>query len=99
LSTFKIAVARIERVADNRSGQQVCVTFDVARRAISFHVPILLNVSDYDDTEMVQVARHTLHQAFEQLAVQSRDWKLSGKELRQLSRISLRGDERSARAK
>jgi hypothetical protein len=65
LSTFRITVARIERVADNRSGQQVCVTFDVARRAISFHVPILLNVSDYDDTEMVQVGRAHIESVYQ----------------------------------
>jgi hypothetical protein len=99
VSTFKIRVARIERMAGGRSGQQVCITFAITRQAVAFQVPICLNVSDYDDTEMVQAARHTLHQIFRELAVQSRHWKLSAKDLRQLSRTNSRVDERSARAK
>jgi hypothetical protein len=53
-------------------------------------VPIRLNVSDYDDTEMVEVARSTLHRTFVELAAQTRHWKLSAKDLRLLARMSFR---------
>jgi hypothetical protein len=39
---------------------------------------------------MVQAARNALHRNFVELAAQSRDWKLSEKDLRQLSDMSLR---------
>jgi hypothetical protein len=87
MSKFRIKVARIE--ATTRGGP-VCVTFQVERGTVGFQVPIRLSVSDYDDTEMVQVARSMLHGTFAELAAQSRDWKLSAKDLRQLSRMSLR---------
>jgi hypothetical protein len=87
MSKFKIKVARIEAVAGSRA---VCITFQIDRGAISFQVPIHLSARDYDDTEMVQAARNTLHRNFVELAAQSRDWKLSAKDLRQLSEMSLR---------
>jgi hypothetical protein len=93
MSKFRIKVARIE--ATTRSGP-VCITFQIERGAVGFQVPIRLNASDYDDTEMVQAARSTLHRTFAELAAQSRDWKLSAKDLRQLSRMSLRPTGRSA---
>ena len=68
----------------------VSVTFQVDRGAVSFQVPIHLDVSDYDDTEMVQAARSVLHQTFAELAAQSQDWKLSRKDLKLLSSMSLR---------
>jgi hypothetical protein len=87
MSKFKIKVARIEAVADSRA---VCITFQIDRGAVSFQVPIHLSAKDYDDTEMVQAARNALHRNFVELAAQSRDWKLSEKDLRQLSDMSLR---------
>jgi hypothetical protein len=57
---------------------------------VRFQVPIRLRVGDYDDTEMVQAARSTLHRAFVELAAQSQDWKLSTKDMQQLSSMSLR---------
>jgi hypothetical protein len=92
-SKFKIKVARIEAVAGSRT---VCITFQIERGAVSFQVPIRLSVSDYDDTEMVQAARSTLHRAFVELAAQSRDWKLSAKDLQQLSGMSLRPNARKS---
>jgi hypothetical protein len=53
-------------------------------------VPVRLSVRDYDDTEMVQAARSTLHGIFVELAAQTLHSKLSAKELRQLSGMSLR---------
>jgi hypothetical protein len=87
MSKFKIKVARIEAVAGSRA---VCITFQIDRGGVSFQVPIHLSANDYDDTELVQAARNTLHRNFVELAAQSRDWKLSAKDLRQLSQMSLR---------
>jgi hypothetical protein len=83
----KIKVARIEAAAGSRT---VCITFQIERGAVRFQVPIRLSVSDYDDTEMVQAARSTLHRTFVELAAQSQDWRLSAKDMQQLSSMSLR---------
>ena len=90
MSKFKIKVARIERASGSQADSQVCITFQIDRGTVNFRVPILLNVSDYDDTEMVRAARSTLHRTFVELAAQTRDWNLSAKKLRLLSGISLR---------
>jgi hypothetical protein len=87
MSKCKIKVARIEAAA---GGRAVCITFQIDRGAVSFQVPIHLSANEYDDTEMVQAARGTLHRTFVELAAQSRDWELSAKDLRQLSCMSLR---------
>jgi hypothetical protein len=87
MSRFKIKVARIEAVRGSRA---VSVTFQIDRRAVSFQVPIHLDVTDYDDTEMVQSARSILHRTFAELAAQSQDWKLSPKDLKLLSSMSRR---------
>jgi hypothetical protein len=84
---FKIKVARIEAV---RGGRAVSITFQIDRRAVRFQVPIYLDVSDYDDTEMVQAARDILHRTFAELAAQSQNWKLSPMDLKLLSGMSLR---------
>jgi hypothetical protein len=90
MSKFKITMARIEVTEQGEQNAQVRITFRIDRAPISFRVPILLNIRDFDDTEMVQVARSALHQIFVKLAAQSQKWKLTSQELRQLSRISLR---------
>jgi hypothetical protein len=95
MSRFRIKVVRIEAAAQRG---QVFITFQIEREKTSFQVPIRLSASDYDDTEMIQAARGMLHGIFADLAVQSRVWKLSAEELRQLSRMSLRPAERPARA-
>ena len=89
MSKFKIKMARIE-AASGRADTQVCITFQIERGTVNFQVPIRLNGSDYDDTEMVQAARSTLHRTFVELAAQTRDWNLSAEELRLLSGMSLR---------
>jgi hypothetical protein len=89
MSKFKITVARIE--VDARGKQDALrITFRVDRAPISFQVPIVLSIRDFDDTEMVQAARSALHQTFVELAAQSQKWKLTSKDLRQLSSINLR---------
>ena len=99
MSKFKIKVARIEAVTGTRAASRVRITFQIDHGMLGFQVPIQLKVSDYDDTEMVQAARSALHRTFVELAAQSRNWKLSAKDLRQLSSMSLRPGERLSRAK
>jgi len=90
MSKFKITVARIEVDARGKQDAQVRITFQVDRAPISFQVPILLSIRDFDDTEMVRAARSALHRTFVELAAQSQKWKLTSEDLRQLSSMSLR---------
>ena len=93
MSKFKIKTTRIEAAA---GGRAVSITFQIDRGTVSFQVPVRLSANDYDDTEMVQAARSALHRIFVELAVQSRDWKLSARDLQQLSGMSLRPNGRSS---
>jgi hypothetical protein len=90
MSKFKITVARIEVDARGKQDEQVRITFQMDRAPISFQVPILLSIRDFDDTEMVRAARNALHRTFVELAAQSQRWKLTSQDLRQLSTMSLR---------
>lgn len=90
MNEFKIKVARIEAVTRDAKGGQVRITFQVERGPSIFHVPILLKMRDFDDTEMVQVARNALHQMFVELSAQTEKWQLTVDDLRQLSSISSR---------
>jgi hypothetical protein len=90
MSKFKITVARIEVNARREQDAQVRITFLIDRAPISFQVPILLSMRDFDDTEMVQAARSALHRTCVKLAAQSQRWKLTSEDLRQLSSMSLR---------
>jgi hypothetical protein len=90
MSKFKITVARIEVDARGEQDAQVRITFQIDRAPISFQVPVLLSIRDFDDTEMVQAARSALHRTFVELAAQSQGWKLTSEDLRQLSSMSLR---------
>jgi hypothetical protein len=90
MSKFKIRMARIEANSGRHADPEVCMTFQIDRGTVNFQVPIRLNARDYDDTEMVQAARNSLHQTFVELAAQTRQWRLSAKELRSLSGMSLR---------
>jgi hypothetical protein len=90
MNQSKIKLARIEIAAGDREDRQVCITFQIEHGAVSFQIPICLNVSSYDDTEMVQAARSSLHRTFVELAVQTSSWKLSAEDLGQLSKISAR---------
>jgi hypothetical protein len=90
MSKVRIKVARIETTGRRKHDRQVCVTFQINRGLASFQVPIVLNISDFDDTEMVQAARNELHRTFAELALQSQKWKLTATDLKQLSNMSLR---------
>jgi hypothetical protein len=91
MSKFKITMARIETTSGCHANSQVRIIFQIDRGTLTFQVPIHLKGSDYDDTEMVQAARSTLHHTFVELAAQTLHWNLSAKELRLLSGLSLRG--------
>ena len=64
--------------------------FHIERDLISFNVPIYLRARDFDNSEMVQAARNSLHRMFVELASQSKVWELSPAELERLSNINLR---------
>jgi len=66
------------------------LTFQFDHGQTSFNLPIFLNSREFDDTEMVKVARSKLHDAFEQLYNQCRDWQLSDDERRELARLNVR---------
>ena len=90
MNKFRIKVARIERTGRGEQDGQVCVTFQLDRRLTSFQVPVLLNIKDFDDTEMVEAARNAVHRIFSELASQSLKWKLTANDLKQLSSVSMR---------
>jgi hypothetical protein len=92
MGRYKIKVTRIETVPN----AQVRITFQIDHGPVAFQVPIMLAVGDFDDTEMVQAARSTMHRMFVELAAQSKHWKLSAKSLRQLSKMSMRPKGRGA---
>jgi hypothetical protein len=89
VTEYRITVARIETDARDAQDKEICVTFQVERAPISFQIPIFLNTHDFDDTEMIQVARNILHRIFMQLAAESRDWKLTTAEMQRLSKLNL----------
>ena len=96
VTEYKITVARIETDARDAQDKEICVTFQVERAPISFQIPIFLNPHDFDDTEMIQVARNILHRIFMQLAAESREWKLTTAEMQRLSKLNLRPTKRPA---
>jgi hypothetical protein len=64
---FKIRVARLEMIPPNERGEDVSLTFQFASHQTTFTLPIFLNSSEFDDTEIVKVARSKLHGVFLQL--------------------------------
>ena len=90
MSEFKITLARIEAVDEGEQGKQIRAVFHIERGLIRFHVPVYMRASDFDNSEMVQAARNSLHRMFVELANQSKLWELSPAELERLSNINLR---------
>jgi hypothetical protein len=90
MSEFIIKLARIEVFEEGEQGKQVCAVFQIERGPIDFHIPIYLQGRDFDDTEVVQAARNSLHQILADLANQSKVWELSPAELQRLSKMNLR---------
>jgi hypothetical protein len=90
LQKFTIRVARVEKTAASPAGDDICLTFRFERGPIGFDLPVVLNSSTFDDTELVQVARSRLSEIFLQLAAQSETWKLSSEALSALARLNRR---------
>lgn len=90
MSEFNVTLARIEAVAEDEQGTQVCAVFLIERGPIGFHVPIYLFARDFDNTEMVQAAKNSLYRMFEDLADQSKVWELSPTELERLAKMNVR---------
>src|SRR5437016_3769554 len=61
MDRFKIKVARIEMISPNERGEDVSLTFQFEGRQTTFTLPIFLNSCEFDDTEIVKVARSKLH--------------------------------------
>jgi hypothetical protein len=74
-------------------GDNVRITFEFERAPIIFQIPIVLPCQDFDDTEVVEVARNMLHNIFEQLLDQCDGWRLTGDELQKLAEMNLRPGE------
>ncbi|MET4726174.1 hypothetical protein ABIF63_010280 [Bradyrhizobium japonicum] len=90
MGKFKIMVARIEMISPNERGEDIRLTFQFESRQTSFALPIFLNSCEFDDTEIVEVARSKLHDVFWQLCSQCEDWQLSDAERRELAKINVR---------
>jgi hypothetical protein len=87
---FKIRVARIEMISPNERGEDIRLTFQFESRQTSFALPIFLNSCEFDDTEIVKVARSKLYDVFWQLCSQCEDWQLSDDERCELAKINVR---------
>jgi hypothetical protein len=90
MDEFKIKIARIEMISPNERGEDVRLGFQFESDQIGFSLPIYLNSSEFDDTEVVEVARSKLYDVFKQLCSQCEEWQLSDDERRKLARINAR---------
>ena len=89
MSKCKISLARLEMIAPT-ADRLVQITFNIKCRQTSFQLPIILEMRVFDDTEMIQAARDTLHRIFAELSVESKRWKLTQQERKMLSNENLR---------
>jgi hypothetical protein len=89
-NVFKIKIARIEMISPNELGENIRLTFQFESRQTSFELPIFLKSSEFDDTEIVRVARSKLHGVFSQLCNQCEDWQLTDDERREFAQINVR---------
>ena len=90
MGNFTVRVARIEMIESNERGEDIRLTFQIEGHQTGFNLPIFLNSREFDDTEVVKIARSKLHEVFRQLCCQCQDWQLSEDELRQLAGIKVR---------
>jgi hypothetical protein len=96
MNKFNISMAHIEVTVRGLEDGQVRITFQIERTNISFQVPIVMNMYDFDDTAMVQAAHNVLHNTFLELASQRKGWVLSARKVRELSSISRRSNDTPA---
>jgi hypothetical protein len=90
MGEFDIRVARIEMISPNELGEDIRLTFQLESGEIAFDLPILLKSCEFDDTEIVRVARSRLHDVFWQLCSQCEHWQLTDGERCELARINVR---------
>lgn len=90
MNAFEIKIARIEIISPNERDEDIRLTFQFESRQTSFALPIFLKSCEFDDTEIVRVARSKLHDVFTQLCSQCEDWQLTDDDRRELARISMR---------
>jgi hypothetical protein len=90
MDKFNIKVARIEMISPNEKGEDIRLTFQFEGHQTIFTLPIFLNSYEFDDTEIVKVARSKLHDVFWQLCSQCEDWQLTDDERRELAGINVR---------
>ena len=64
MGNFKITLARIEMISPNERGEDMGLTFRFERDQTIFTLPILLDSREFDDTEMVKVARSKRKRSF-----------------------------------
>ena len=89
MAKYKFTLARLE-VIDPSADRLVRATFSIKGQQTSFHLPITVEMKDFDDTEIVQAARDSLHRLFAELSVESRRWKLTPQERKILVKENLR---------
>ncbi|RZN35616.1 hypothetical protein [Bradyrhizobium sp. Leo121] len=87
---FKIKIARIEIISPNERGEDLRLAFQFESDQTSFSLPVFLNSREFDDTEVVEVARSKLYEVFRQLCDQCKVWQLSDDERRKLASINAR---------
>jgi hypothetical protein len=90
MDNFNVRVARIEMISANERGEDIRLTFNFEGDQTSFALPVFLNSHDFDDTEIVKVARSKLYGFFRQLLSQCENWELSDDERRELAGINVR---------
>ena len=89
MAKCKISLARLEVIAPT-ADKLVRATFIIKCPQTSFQLPIILEMRVFDDTEMIQAARDTLHRIFAELSAESQRWKLTQQERKMLSNENLR---------
>jgi hypothetical protein len=89
-NAFMIKIARIEVIPPNERTEDIRLTFQFDSSQTSFALPIFLRSCEFDDTEIVKVARSKLHDVFWQLCGQCEDWQMTDDERRELASISVR---------
>jgi hypothetical protein len=74
MDKFNIRLARVEMISPNERGEDIRLTFRFDSHQTSFTLPIFMSSCEYDDTEIVEVARSRLHDVLWQLYTQCADW-------------------------
>lgn len=85
---FMIKVTRVEIV--DPGSERIRVTFLIERGELRFTIPVVLSMKEFDDTEIIQIARNELHSILSELSAQTEQWTLTEDDIRQLSSINLR---------